>query len=250
MGCRFSKVSGSKTSNISYASIAKIGIVEMPIRKKVIAFLILSVILGNVAFYLAECSQIETTAQGVEMEVRIVPTEASPASNAYVDSPSNITFVNEDISNSTITNVLLEHRFEFNVTFQILNVTKGSFDSGVIINSTAIGFSASEIAYRANKTGMVWIRYYNMSLKSVLGRIWQGFWGFLEDVSYKIKSATEPYIHFPAVQRVWMIATLVNIVAGTVKHWVPEFPLGLALEITLIPLIIYIWRKRKDRTLR
>jgi len=230
-------------------------------RKKILAFLILAIILGGIVFYLAQSAQlpqspqlpqIETGAKAIKTEVRIIPIESSSASNGYIDSPSNLTFMNEDVSNSTISNVRFENRFEFNVTFQILNVSKGTFDNGVIINSTAIGFNASEIDYGANKTGMVWIRYYNMSIKSVLGKIWQGFWGTIETVSHFVVSVTELFSFIPEVSDWWLIAKAVNIVAKILKPLVgiPEFPIGFAFQITLIPVILYIWWKRKHRTLR
>ena len=87
-------------------------------------------------------------------------------SPSYVDLVIQVSIINEGYTGQcAMYDIYYEMNFQYDATFQILNVSKGTFDNAVIINSTAVRLHSTEIAYGSTRTGEVWNRVLSTPLE-------------------------------------------------------------------------------------
>lgn len=231
----------------------------MIVSKKTLGFLILTIIcLSLMMLFIVlptELTQREEEPY-IETKTELILYKAKLTSEGYVDSPNEYVVINNDVNMLTLHNITYEVNVDYNVTFQILNVSKGTFDDAVIINATAVRFTADEIAYGANRSGIEWVRLYISSdVKLKMG-------GWIEGENEDIKWGAGIFceVTFPPKEKRPKATTKVNDAATSEvtteieTPTVPEFPAGesiaLALGMGMGLLILFMFRSKNLKSPR
>lgn len=244
----------------------------------IISLLVISATLwGGFSYYIQHeqngSESVETRGTGGSVlytQIEVIPRMEEPtsSSNSYADLVIRVSVINEDKNSDTMYDVRYEMNIQYNATFEILNVTKGTFNNAVKINSTAVRFNATEIAHGSNRTGEVWNRVSisstvrnDNSIKITYRKLPEQS-EIQAESSESIGSGDDDYdvnvtvsISFDTVKAIgskighffkslWEKIFETEAEAAEIPE-IPEFPLGEPIALAVGIVITYLYLKRK-----
>lgn len=226
-------------------------------RKKFLGLLLVMVVLCSISIRPTVAEREEEP--DIESKIELVPVEEVSSSDDYVDNKFEVVLINDDVNQTMFDNVKCEYNLEYNVTFEIRSIDKGTFDNATIINATSIKFEASNVAYGTNRTGEAIIRLYGSSpiaqwllvaiavvviivIAAIVGPIiHKALKSLLKKRDQDIRSLTTVFD-----------AEGAEIETETGVPEVPEFPSGdlIALCMGIGILIIFLFRRKNTKSPR